>query len=379
MQTIEQKKQLPEWKRAVIKVGSALITADSGGCRTRYLLSIANFINACFHQGKEIILVSSGAVAAGRIRQAEGQRNLPISIQKKQAFSAIGQSIMMQTWSKLFDFPCGQILLTQEDFNNRSRYVNAKNTLMELLKLKALPVVNENDSIGTEELKVGDNDNIAAHVADLVEAELLIICSDVDGLYNKDPRVHKEARFIPWVETITPEIYSHACGTKNRNASGGMTTKIEAADKATQRGVNTIIMNGKFHENFTQLLDGEVCGTLFERKQNRQASKKHWLMHTLRGEGTIVVDEGAAEALLNRSASLLPSGISGVQGNFLHGDPVNIDCLKQDKQYRIAKGLSQYCSRDLEKIMGRHSKEIPEILGYHPNPSAVHRDDLVLI
>lgn len=371
------------WKRAVIKVGSALIAAQGAGTQTKYLLPIASFINACKQQGRDILLVSSGAVAAGKSMGGPVESSLngtnmaktQLSIPKKQALSAIGQTAIMQTWSRLFDFPCGQILLTQADFNNRTRYVNIKNTLNELLYLGALPIINENDSTATDELRVGDNDNIAALVACLVQADLFVICTDTDGLYEADPRIHPDASKISHVKQINDATYSLASGTSNHLATGGMRTKIQAADKATQFGIPTIIMDGKKAENFEQIRLNLPCGTLFSGHESPRSAKKHWLMVSLGVEGQIVVDDGAAEAIMNRSASLLPSGISNVEGDFHQGDPIEIKTMQGQV---IAKGLTQYASKDLLKIMGRQSGEIHGILGYLPNSAVVHREDLAL-
>ena len=242
------------WKRAVIKIGSGLIAPGGKKTSTKFTLPIAGFITECRNNGKEIILVSSGAVASGLSTQPEMLKRSQRTIPEKQALAAIGQSLLMASWSRFFDFPCAQLLLTYDDINNRKRFVNAKNTIKKLLEFGTLPIVNENDTVAIEELKVGDNDNLAAYIAMLAEADLLIICSDIDGLFDADPKKNKNAKLIPVVEKIDDKIFSLAGGTKNSIATGGMKTKIEAAQKASVRGIDTIILNATRREVFDDLL-----------------------------------------------------------------------------------------------------------------------------
>ena len=377
--TLSKKIPISEWRRAVIKVGSALIAEKGKRCSTKYLLPIASFINKSLSQGKEIILVSSGAVAAGLATQPRLLAKSVRSIPEKQALAAIGQSQLMATWSRFFDFPCAQLLLTYDDIYNRKRFVNAKNTLTELLRLQTLPIVNENDTVAVDELKVGDNDNLAAYVAVLAEADLLIICTDIDGLYEADPQNHPDARFVAIVEKIDQAIYRLAGNTKGPMGTGGMLTKIEAADKATSRGIETIIINGTQDEYLDNLQKGFLLGTLFKKRKIAIASKKHWMLYILPSRGRIVVDRGAARALMSKGASLLPSGVVDVEGEFTNGDAVGI-VLREDEQIReIAKGLTQYGARDLQKIKGKQSSEIESVLGYFFTDVVIHRDDMVLI
>jgi len=369
--------QLPVWKRAVIKVGSALIAPDGKGCKTRRLLPIARFISENMEQGREIILVSSGAVAAGMSgldKDFSKRRSIP----EKQALAAIGQSLLMTAWGRLFDCPCAQILLTHDDLQNRKRFVNAKNTLNELIRLKTLPIINENDSVAVEELKVGDNDNLAAHVAVLAEADLLLILSDIDGLFDANPHQNPEARLIPVVEQIDSSIYALASGTHRAIATGGMTTKIQAAEKATHRGIDTVIANGSKGETLEALLTGECRGTLFKRTSSPMAAKKHWMLHALPCSGRIVIDQGAVEALREKGASLLPSGILECHGDFRHGDAVEIIACSSNGNETVARGLTQYGSDLLEKIKGRKSSEIADILGFVYADVVIHRGDMIL-
>lgn len=366
------------WKRAVIKVGSGLIAPGGIKCSTKYTLPIAGFITECINRGKEIILVSSGAVAAGLSTQPQLLKKNNRSIPEKQALAAIGQTLLMASWSRFFDFPCSQLLLTYDDIHNRRRFVNAKNTLKKLLEMGTLPIVNENDTVATEELKVGDNDNLAAYVAMLSEADLLIICTDIDGLYDSDPKKNKNAKLIPIVEKIDSSIYALAGSSKNPLATGGMKTKIEAANKATILGIDTIILNATKREVFDHLLNGKLIGTIFKKTDNPMTAKKHWMLHALSTNGKIYIDTGAAKALQKKGASLLPSGIVGIDGEFKQGEAVEV-VLKEGNNFKlIAKGITQYNSVDLKKIQGKKSNQIKNILGYLSTEEVIHRDELVL-
>ena len=374
----QKKIKTPQWQRAVIKVGSALV-APGNEISARYTSGIARFISASRNTGRQIILVSSGAVAAGLTRINTKHSRHQLNIAEKQAIAAIGQPLLMDHWSQLFDFPCAQLLLTYQGINDRQRFVNAKNTILKLLELETLPIVNENDTVIIDELKVGDNDNLAAHVAVLADADLLIICSDINGLYQSDPRQDQSANFIPVVENIDCSVYNLAGKANDPNATGGMFTKIEAAEKATARGINTVILNGTRPECLTKLLEGEICGTIFKKHNSPIKAKKHWMLHALPSSGEICIDRGAAEAVAFKGASLLPSGISEIKGQFTRGDAVDI-IFRMPTQHslRIAKGISQYDASDLLKIIGKKSHAIETILGYSYTNVAVHRDDLVL-
>ncbi|MBU0476063.1 MAG: glutamate 5-kinase [Bacteroidetes bacterium] len=371
--------KIPDWKRAVIKVGSSLVAPDGKASSTKYTLAIANFIIQNHNLGREIILVSSGAVAAGLATQQNFKAKSNRSIPEKQALAAIGQPLLMQSWSRFFDFPCAQVLLTMDGLHNRERYVNAKNTINELLKLKTLPIVNENDTVAVEELKVGDNDNLAAHVAVLAEADLLIICTDIDGLYDDNPTKNKNAKLIPVVEIINDKIYSLAGGSNNPIATGGMRTKIEAAEKAVSGGINTIIMNGTKSKSFDSIMDGKVHGTLIKKLKTPVAAKKHWLMHTMINEGKVIIDEGAKNAIINKGASLLSTGIIAIEGTFTVGAAISVVFIDGKNEMIIAKGTTQYNSQDLSKIKGKKSGEIESILGYLTNKEVIDRSDMVLI
>jgi glutamate 5-kinase len=370
--------QLTQWKRAVIKVGSNLIAPEGRALSTRYLLGIARMIADCRSEGRELVLVSSGAVAAGRavLGIEPGVRG---SVAAKQALAAVGQARMMEAWSRLFDWPCAQVLLTADDISNRRRFVNAKNTLRELLALGTLPVVNENDSVAVDELKLGDNDNLAAHVAVLIEADLLIILSDIDGLYDADPRTVPGARLIPEVAVIDASIHALAGGRGSSVGTGGMRTKIEAAEKAAKRGIATLILNGRKAEALDALRRGENAGTLFRAQGTALSAKAHWMKHALEAQGVVCVDAGAARALRERGASLLPPGVIEVRGNFRAGDAVNVVAILDDGERVIAKGVSQYDASELGRIKGHGTPEIEGLLGYAGSEVVIHRDDMVLL
>ena len=360
------------WKRAVIKVGSSLIAPDGNQCSSEFVSHIARFITESRTQGKEVVLVSSGSVAAGRSKIAH--QNLP-SVAEKQAMAAIGQTQMMANWAKLFDFDCAQILLTSDDLHNRTRYVNIKNTLGQLLDNNALPIVNENDTVAINELKVGDNDNLAAYTAMVAQADTLIICSDIDGLYDADPRTTPNAKIIDTVEKITEHIHALAGGAGSSLGTGGMRTKLQAAEKCAKSGIQALIVNGRDAMVFKNLLQGKQQGTLFKPAETQDSARSQWLKHTLKATGKIQIDSGAKQALLENGASLLPSGIVDIEGMFKPGEAVAITCAGNV----IAKGLTLYSATDLKIIKGMRSDKIEPTLGYTFGEVAVHRDDMVLI
>ncbi len=365
---------LPDWKRAVVKVGSALVAPD-GVPSDAHLSGVARFVEACRADGREVILVSSGAVASGRAG-ADGQRPRPRSLAEKQALAALGQPRLMAVWSALLGAPCAQLLLTYDDLRDRSRVANARATLGALLRMEAIPIVNENDTVAVEELKVGDNDNLAAHVAALADADLLVILSDVAGLFDADPRAHPDAKRIDDVPRIDESVYARAGGAGTANATGGMRTKIEAADKATARGIATVLVSGTRPEVLDALARGQVDGTYFHPHGHALAARKHWLRHTALALGTVRVDAGAVRALLEKGASLLPSGIVAVEGHFGRGDAVRV--VGPDGN-ALGKGIAQYGVADLTRLCGAQSHEIEARIGYCYAPEAIHRDDLVFL
>jgi glutamate 5-kinase len=364
-----------DFNRAVIKVGSALVAPTQEGCSGKYTLAIAQFITKCQQQGKEVILVSSGGVAAGRSLIQHGSPNLSLSTKK--AMSSVGQMQMMANWQRFFDIPCSQILITQEDLADRRRFISIKHTIRIQLDNGILPIVNENDTIASARSTVGDNDNLAALVAQVCEADSFFILSDIDGVFTKDPNVHDDAVLIPEIDKITDEIYAMAGVSRNHLATGGMKTKIQAAEKAVENGINTYIINGTRSEVFASLLQENNPGTRFSADKNIITAKKHWLKHSLKSHGKIYLDAGAVNALINKGASLLPSGITSVINKFEAGDSVDLIDFKSKKL--IAKGISLYNHHDLKRIMGKHSDEITSILGHDEGDVVVHRDDMVIL
>jgi glutamate 5-kinase len=291
--------------------------------------------------------------------------------------ASVGQMQMMANWQRFFDFPCSQLLVTHGDLKDRRRYINIKNTLRKLLENNVLPVVNENDTVATQELKVGDNDNLAAMVAMACDADGLIILSDVDGVFDQDPRNNPDAKLLPEITKIDESIYAMAGGTTNKLATGGMKTKIEAAEKACEHGIETYILNGSRSEVFDALLMGDNPGTKFTAQTSPQSAKKYWLKHTLKSNGSIVIDEGAINAVVNKGASLLATGIIAIYGDFDKGDSVNITAHCGTRV--LAKGICQYSRQDLDKLQGKNSNDIERILGFCPSKEIIHRNDLVLI
>ena len=365
---------LSPWQRAVVKVGSALVAPGGRGGSDLHLAAIARFIEQSRSQGREVVLVSSGAVAAGLAVQPDDAR--PNTIPEKQALAALGQPLLMAHWSRLLSAPCAQVLLVYDDLYHRARYVNARNTLRDLLARGTVPVVNENDTVAVDELRVGDNDNLAAHIAALVEADLLVICSDIDGLYDADPRRQPDARFVPVVDRVTAEIHAMAGGAHASVATGGMRTKLQAAEKATARGIPTVLVNGTDASRLNALADGTLHGTLFRPLDPPLPARKHWLLHATPMVGRLRVDEGAADAVRQRGASLLPSGIVSVEGDFHRGDAIDIAL----GEAVLARGIVRYDAREVGRIAGRQNHEVEAALGYaHPSAVVVHRDDLVLV
>ena len=365
---------MPLWKRAVIKVGSNLIAPEGQRLSMRHLLPIARFISEARAQGRDVVLVSSGAVAAGRALLGHFET---LGIPAKQALAALGQPLMFDAWSRLFDAPCAQVLLAYDDLQNRRRFVNAKNTLRELLRLGVLPIVNENDSVAVDELRVGDNDNLAAHVAVLVDADILIILSDIDGLFDADPRQSPNAHLISHVETLDAAVFAFAGGSGSTVGTGGMRTKLEAASKASARGIATVIANGRRAEVLEQLGRGECPGTLFKPAGSQVSAKDHWMRHALASQGRVSVDAGAATALRERGASLLPAGLRDVQGQFRAGDAIEVALI--DEPQAFAKGIAQYDAAELRRIAGHSSAAFAALLGYEGPETVIHRDDLVLL
>lgn len=369
---------LQKAKRIVIKVGTSTITYANGKRNFSQIDRLAREISDLQNQGKEMILVTSGAVAVGVDRM--GLPGKPKTIPGKQAAAAVGQGVLMHTYEKFFaDYGqiVAQVLITKTEAIDRHRYTNTRNTFMELMRQRVIPIVNENDVVALDELKIGDNDNMSALVAGIVDADLVIILSDVDGLYTANPQTHPDAVIVPEVAEITPEIEASAGGVGSARGTGGMATKIQAAKAATSSGIHLVIASGTEKNAITRVLQGEELGTLFVSRENRLQFRKRWLAFGAKIAGSIVVDEGCAKAIRKAGGcSILPAGVFAVQGDFLPGSTVSV--IDKDA-HELARGLVHYSSAELEQIKGCNSGEIANILGHKNFDEVIHRDDLVIL
>ena len=369
------KQRLITARRVVVKLGSNVITAKNS-LNLEVIESISKQICTLMDRGIEVILVSSGAMAAG-LRKMEMERR-PEEIPKRQAISAIGQSGVMNAYEKSFtrcDKKIAQILLTAEDLNNRKRYLNARNTLNTLIDWKVVPIINENDTIMVEEIKLGDNDNLAAMITLLMDADFLFILTDIDGLYDKDPRLYPEAELIPRVTNFKKEIEEFASEIPGTLGTGGMLSKIQAAQKVTSAGIPMIVARGDISDILLHLFAGENHGTYFVPKKEKMASRKCWIAHTLAPKGSIVIDDGAVHAVRQNGKSLLPIGVISVQGNFEEGAAVS---FKTSADQIIGVGLVNYRSFDIDLIKGLKTYQIEACLGSRHYDEIIHRDNLVL-
>ena len=369
---------LKKAKRIVIKVGTSTITYANGKRNFSQIDRLAREISDLQNQGKEMILVTSGAVAVGVDRM--GLPGKPKTIPGKQAAAAVGQGVLKHTYEKFFaDYGqiVAQVLITKTEAIDRHRYTNTRNTFMELMRQRVIPIVNENDVVALDELKIGDNDNMSALVAGIVDADLVIILSDVDGLYTANPQTHPDAVIVPEVAEITPEIEASAGGVGSARGTGGMATKIQAAKAATSSGIHLVIASGTEKNAITRVLQGEELGTLFVSRENRLQFRKRWLAFGAKIAGSIVVDDGCAKAIRKAGGcSILPAGVFAVQGEFLPGSTVSV--IDKDA-HELARGLVHYSSAELEQIKGCNSGEIANILGHKNFDEVIHRDDLVIL
>ena len=369
---------LKKAKRIVVKVGTSTITYANGKRNFARIDRLARELADLNNQGKEMILVTSGAVAVGVDRL--GLPEKPKTIPGKQAAAAVGQGILMHTYEKLFaeyGQIVAQVLLTRSETIDRHRYTNARNTFMELLTKRVIPIVNENDVVALDELKIGDNDNMSALVAGIVDADLVIILSDVAGLYTANPQTHPEATLVSRVEEITPELEATAGGAGSAGGTGGMYTKLQAAKNATSSGIALVIASGEEPNAITRIVQGEDVGTLFISKENRLQFRKRWLAFGARIMGKIVVDDGCAKAIKKAGGcSILPAGIAEVEGTFEAGNTVSV--FTKDG-HELARGLSHYAAEEIKLIKGCKTTEIEERLGHKNFDEVIHRDDLVIL
>ena len=339
------------WKRIVVKVGSALIAPQKQGCSSHYLLGIAQFITYCRAQGIQVVLVSSGSVAAGWHHFGEVDKP---SVTVKKSMAAAGQADMMATWNKLFDFPTAQLLLTHGDLRNRDRYISIKDTIFSLLEHGLLPIINENDAVTADKLKVGDNDNLSAMVAAAADADTLIICSDVNGLYTQNPHENPDAKLIKQVTEITAEIYAMAGGASSAVGTGGMRTKIQAAKKAISHGVETFIINGFDADSFNQLLKGQNPGTLFTSNEKPMQEHLHWMTHTSQAQGEVIVENDFNISLDIHSEQLTSDDVVAINGDFSAGDTI---LVRKGDGTKLAKAKSNYSSCLLSFITDQDDRE----------------------
>ncbi|MDX1992050.1 MAG: glutamate 5-kinase [bacterium] len=363
-------------RRIVVKLGTSTLTAGTPHLSRQRMLEIVQQIARLHQQGHEMLVVSSGAQAAGRERL--GFPDLGRALPAKQMLAAVGQGRLMQLYGDLFDIfgiAVGQVLLTRDDLSHRTRYLNARDTLLTLIEQRVIPIINENDTVATEEIRVGDNDNLSALVASVVEADLLVLLTDIAGLYSADPRRDSSAQLIPFVPRIDEATYALAGGTGSKLGTGGMLTKIEAAHTASRSGVTTVIASGSESNVLARVVNGDEIGTRFAPVSSAVESRKRWLL-TDKAQGIVRVDAGAAAAITGRSASLLPVGITQVEGDFVRGATVSV---RDPNGLEIAHGLSNYGSEELRKLPGMKSSQIADVLGYSYGDHVIHRNNMVVL
>jgi len=376
MKSTLNKARIAEAKRIVVKIGSVLLVdGNSGTLHNAWLNSLGKDVAALRDRGHEVILVSSGAIALGR--RYLGLKPGELKLEEKQAAAAVGMVRLAQSYQETlnkFDLSVAQILLTLDDSENRRRYLNARSTIMTLLRVGVVPLINENDTIATDEIRFGDNDRLAARVASMVSADLLILLSNINGLYTADPAQDKAAKLVPTVTEITHEIEAMASNTVTSDSSGGMPTKLAAAKQCLGAGCRMIICEGRGMFPLKSLENGGDC-TWFIPSGNPQTARKRWISGSLQSLGSVIVDDGAVAAL-ERGRSLLPAGILRIEGTFQRGDAITI--MKRDGS-EFGRGLIAYSSEDATQIIGHKTGEIEDLLGYRGRDEIIHRDDLVIL
>lgn len=362
-------------RRIIVKVGTSTLTHKTGKLNIAFIENLVRQIADLKNMGKEVLLVSSGAVGAGMGRMGVAKK--PKILPEKQALAAIGQGILMHMYEKIFaeyGQNVAQVLLTRDDLTERKRYLNARNTIFALLNYGAVPIINENDTVAAEEIKVGDNDSLSALVAGLVDGDLLILLSDIDGLYSKNPRL-AGAEKIDIVKDITPELEAAAGGSDTKFGTGGMFTKLQAAKMAVTAGIPMVIANGKKKDILREIMSGNNQGTIFLPHEVRPGTRKCWLAFCSDTQGKILVDVGAEQALLQKGKSLLPAGVIGIEGDFEAG---NIVSVVNANGQEIARGFVNYGAAELKQIKGINSLDITKILGHKDFDEVIHRDNLAL-
>lgn len=368
---------IPTAKRIVVKVGTSTLSHSTGKLNFQRIEKLVRELADLANQGKEIILVTSGAVGAGMDRL--GLKEKPRTIPEKQAAAAVGQGILLHTYEKIFGEygqVVAQVLLTREDSVNRRRYANSRNTLLTLLSMGVIPIINENDAVAVDELKIGDNDTLSAMVASIVDADVLIILSDVEGVYTANPQSDATASLIQEIGDITPEIEELAGGPGSMRGTGGMYTKIQAAKIAVNSGVVMVIASGMRDGVVREVLSGANIGTLFLSKESRLHIRKRWLAFGSRIRGSVVVDKGCEQAIVTTGSSLLPAGVTAVEGEFEQGSTIRV---LTDEGREIARGVVNYGADDVRKIAGAQTQDIIDRLGSKLYDEVIHRDNMVLL
>lgn len=375
--TLDRRECMESVRTIAVKIGSSVLMDDLGRLEPEMFAHIARQVSTLMAEGYRMVIITSGAILAGRakIKLTMDRDSIPV----KQAMAAIGQSDIMRFYEQFFahyGFIVAQVLLTRDDLENRRRYLNARHTLMCLMEMKVIPIINENDTVMVEEIHFGDNDNLAAMVTPLVDADLLIILSDVSGLFDGDPSLGKATCVIPVVDRVDERIEQLAGGARPGLGLGGMITKVNAAKRAARYGVPTVVAHGKERDIILRIIRGEDIGTIFLPQEDRLTSRKHWIAYTLKSRGDLVLDSGAVDALVKGGKSLLASGIVEVRGTFAKGELVV--CLCEDGK-PIARGLVNYSSSEIDKIKGLHSSRIQEVLEFKVTDEVIHRDNMVLL
>lgn len=374
---MEIRNELMAAKRIVVKVGTSTLTHATGKLNLYRIEKLVRELADLANEGREIILVTSGAVGAGLDRMGLAER--PKTIPEKQALAAVGQGILMHIYEKIFaeyGQTVAQVLLTKENSLRHNQYMNSRNALLTLLKMAVIPIINENDAIAVDELKIGDNDTLSATVATLVDADALVILSDIEGVYTANPQTDKNAKLIDCIEEITPEVEKLAGGAGSKLGTGGMYTKIQAAKIAVNSGVAMVIASGQRDEVLRQVLKGQVVGTLFPAKEYHLKVRKSWLAFGRSIAGDIVVDKGCETAMLKDGSSLLAAGVLGLEGEFSAGNTVRVLSVSGRE---IARGIVNYKAESLEKIIGKQTNEIAHILDGAVHKEVIHRDNMVLM
>lgn len=372
----EPRKRLRNAQRWIIKVGSSILTNDGNGLDHTLIGSWTADIAGLLDEGKEVVLVSSGSIAEGLVRLGWQQR--PSAVNELQAAAAVGQMGLVQAYEsrfKAFNRNTAQVLLTHDDISDRRRYLNARATLSTLLGHGVVPIVNENDTVTTSEIKLGDNDTLAAQVANLVDADVLVLLTDQNGLYNKDPRTNPDAVLLERADASDPAIQQLAGPSGTTLGSGGMGTKVSAAELASKAGTTTVVASGREPHIIQRLSQGDPLGTMFTSQQQPVVARKRWLANHLRANGELVLDDGACQALQNKGVSLLAAGVFACRGEFSRGELVS--CLSQDGT-EVARGLTNYNANETRQVLGLPSDQFVEVLGYAMEPELIHRDNLVV-